>query len=269
MAKRILKIGTVVSAVCVANVVLAADFTSWQSFKGVSLLRDAASKAYCYKTTHAAIDADGAPNAYHPGDVGKNCTKDTHLGLDCPANAGFPNSTWWDSVLVPDPADASKPFVQKSGPYKGYFVAMTWLQNPDSAIKMTDPAKYVDSNTVPYIVFPGSKFGAMSGTGYAGDIGMAYNLETGKSTGFVVADQGGGNDATLGEGSIALFKALGGSNLNPRTGAGVAEGAMVYVVFPGSRKNFSWPSTPDKITEAAKARILALGGEAALAPCRD
>jgi hypothetical protein len=69
------------------------------------------------------------------------------------------------------------------------------------------------------------------------------------STSFIVADYGGGSHAKLGEGSIALFTALGGQNPNPRTGAGVPRGRFQYIVFPGSRKPGAaiWPRTKQDI----------------------
>jgi hypothetical protein len=82
------------------------DFQFWFDFKGTKIYRNPAHTAYLYATDHSRIDADGAPNAYHPDDIGKNCLKDPHRGLDCPANAGYPKTRWWPQVLVPDPNDA-------------------------------------------------------------------------------------------------------------------------------------------------------------------
>src|ERR671932_1212603 len=60
-------------------------------------------------TRHVALDADGSPRAYHPNDT----------GLDALANAGYPHKGW-KSVLVVDPNDHSRPYVQPNGPTKGY-----------------------------------------------------------------------------------------------------------------------------------------------------
>jgi len=35
-----------------------------------------------------SIDADGAPNAYHPDNI----------GLDDLKNAGYPNTSWWKNI---------------------------------------------------------------------------------------------------------------------------------------------------------------------------
>jgi hypothetical protein len=245
----------------------ACAFAAWFEFKGTKLSINADKTAYVYTTAHSRIDADGAPNAYHPGDIGKNCTRDAHVGLDCPANAGYPNTTWWNSVLVPDPGNPSKAYEQRTGPFKGFFIAGTWLA--DASLPNTDPAKYVDSTKIPYMVFPGSTFGDLAGTGFKGDVGIAWHTQNGKSTPFIVADQGGGEDAKLGEGSIALYEALGGQNVNPRTGAGVAPGKVRFLVFPGSRRAVAkpWPRTLSDVKTQANGLLAQIGGEQAIKDC--
>ena len=94
-------------------------------------------RAYFYATRRMAIDADGAPNAYHPED----------RGIDALANAGFPNRDW-KSVLVIDPRDPRKPFVQTEGEFAGFFISKTTLQDP--RLPVTDARRYVDSRQVPY-----------------------------------------------------------------------------------------------------------------------
>lgn len=263
----------IASMICLidAQSAVAAEFTPWQdfpntSFKDTKLRRDANSGAYCYATKHSRIDADGAPNAYHPADLQRK--KPPYLGLDNPANAGWglnSHASWWPDVLVADPEYPSRPYVQRSGPFAGYFVSQTALRVKGRA--QTDPMTYTDSTTVPYLVLPGSTFPKLKGTGAPGDVGMVWNLANGKSAPFVIGDAGGGADAKLGEGSIALFAALGGVNLNPRNGAGVAPGVMRYVVFPGSRKTLGWPATPKAIADLAGQLLEGVGGEKALTKC--
>jgi Fungal chitosanase of glycosyl hydrolase group 75 len=249
----------------------AADFRPWTSFanaefKGTKLFRDAASGAYCYVTAHSRVDADGAPNAYHPGDLVRR--HPPYLGLDSPANAGWPrHRDWWPSVLVPDPTDPSRPYVQPSGPFEGYFVAQTSLRvrggNP------LHPSTYVDARSVPYIVLPGSVFPGIAGTGAPGDVGIAWNLSNGKKTPFVIGDTGGGSDARLGEGSIALFKALGGTNPNARNGTGVAPGTVRFIVFRSSRHRLGWPASQTDMATLASELLDSVGGVAALSVCSD
>jgi len=222
------------------------DFKPAEDFRGTHILRQSDNLAYAYVTDHAAADADGAPNAYHPDDVGKRCTKDPHVGLDCPANAGYPTEDWWPDVLVPDPQDSSKAFVQPDGPFKGFFVAMTSLRKPGGP--KTDPTTYVDSTKVPYVVIP-TGFEKLPNVAKQGDVGVAVHLKTGKLTTFIVGDAGGGSKAKLGEGSIALYAALGFPNANPRTGGGLPRDEIQYILFPGSRKAGSaiWPRTNEDI----------------------
>jgi hypothetical protein len=265
------RFSAVLLSLMLANVPAAAsagcDFSQWMSFKGTKLFRNADKTAYAYKTTHSRIDADGAPNAYHPGDVNKHCTHDPHLGLDCPANAGYPNTNWWTSVLVVDPQDSSKAYVQPAGAFKGFLVAKTWLAASPVIDNGLSAANYVDSTKVPYIVFPGSQFAGLAGTGNRGDVGIAWNLSNGKWTAFIVADKGGGDDAKLGEGSIALYEALGGHDINARNGAGVAPGEMLFVVFPRSAKTPRWPRTPSSIKEQADSLLASVGGKEKFKDC--
>jgi hypothetical protein len=217
------------------------DFTPAETFRGTRILRQASNLAYAYETRHAAADADGAPNAYHPDDLGKR-PRDPHIGLDALANAGYPNTDWWDSVLVPDPADASVAFRQTAGPTRGFFVAMTALRRPGGS--KFDPATYVDSTTIPYVVIP-TGFERLPHVARQGDVGLATDLRSGRSSPFIVADAGGGGDAKLGEGSIALYAALGYPGVNPRTGHGLPTETIQYILFPASRRAGAalWPRT--------------------------
>ena len=150
------------------------DAIDFLTYEGTVARKFPGSTAYFYVTDRMAIDADGAPNAYHPED----------RGIDALANAGFPNGGW-KSILAVDPHDPAKPFVQPAGPFAGFFVSKTTLQDPTRA--ETDPARYVDSTRVPYLVFPGA-FHALAGTGTMGDLAMARNLRTGAVTAAIVAD---------------------------------------------------------------------------------
>jgi hypothetical protein len=118
------------------------DAIDFLTYEGTVVRKFPGSAAYFYVTDRMAIDADGAPNAYHPED----------RGIDALANAGFPHAGW-KSILVADPLDPGRPFVQPAGPFAG-FVSKTTLQDPTCA--ETDPARYVDSTRVPYLVFPGA-----------------------------------------------------------------------------------------------------------------
>ncbi|WP_027993824.1 glycoside hydrolase family 75 protein [Sinorhizobium meliloti] len=239
-------------------------FDEWRTYKNTELRRTADRKAYFWITSRTAIDADGAPKAYHPDDVGKPCGA-TGAGLDCPSNAGYPNKSWWPTVLASDPTNPSKAFVQPSGPAKGFFVSKTALQDSANGNER-DTARYVDASTIPYLVFP-RPFFQLVGTGKPGDLGMAFHLETQKQTAFIVADIG--PDEPLGESSIALFKALGGNNPNPRNGSGVASGKVLYLVFPRSvdQRPRKWPMTQEGIEQGAETLLDAIGGMSVLQAC--
>jgi len=220
----------------------AVDFLTYDQTK---LRKFPGSDAYFYVTDRMAIDADGAPNAYHPD----------NSGLDDNRNAGFPNGEW-KSILAVDPHDATKPFVQTSGPFAGFFVSKTTLQ--DGTRAEIDPARYVDATTVPYVVFPGA-FHALTGTGTMGDVAMVRNLGNDQVTAAIVADVGPTN-AALGEVSIRLAESLGRGTVNPRTGRGMPKGPVLYVVFPKSRATPRWPLTLEQITERATSALTAVGG---------
>jgi hypothetical protein len=250
-----------------AEAQVACPYSAWTDYRGTPLLRHPSATAYLYATSEVEIDADGAPNAYHPDDVALNCASGTGFkGLDCPANAGFPSAARWKGILAADPVDPQRPFVQPAGSrFAGFFVSETALQ--DAAKPATDPARYVDSTAVPYIVFPGA-FNKMNGTGLMGDLGYAVNLDSGLHSPFVVADIGP-PDAALGEMSIALAAALGGHSPNPRTGAGAPRGKILYVVFPRSVHDHPWPQSAAQLAEHVDALLNEVGGADAATACKS
>jgi len=239
-------------------------FEPWITYKDTELRANEAAGAYVYTTSRKAVDADGAPNAYHPNDVGRPCGA-VGTGLDCPANAGFPGTNWWPTVLAPDPADPDRPYEQESGEFAGFFVSMTALHDRANAVAH-DPARYADARTVPYVVFP-RPFYRLSGTGRLGDVGFALNLDSGATTFFVVADIG--PDHPLGEASIGFFTALGGENVSARTGAGVPGGRIAYMVFPYSSRTTDpgWPIDGPALARVGQPLLDAAGGVEALRSC--
>ena len=219
--------------------------TSWFTYPGTRIYKFGSSGAYGYIVDSLELDADGAPNAYHVGDI----------GLDSLANAGYPYQGWKDT-LVSDPRTPSHPYVQQSGPTAGYFVSMTSLHNTDFPV--TDPKRYVDATTIPYIVFPGS-FYKKEGTGVYGSLGIVRNLNNGRQSGFVVAD-GGPEYEKLGEVSLRLASNLGGRDPNPRNGAGAPLGPFQFIVFPHAIEISPWPLSEANINQRAKASLDSIGG---------
>lgn len=183
------------------------------------------------------IDADGAYHAYNPTNS---------LGLDYLGNAGVPGN-WW--ALVTDNGQPNgKPLIQKAtDPAPGFYISTTSLQDPNK--KASDPTRYVDSESISFIVLPGGL-----GLGQKlGDFAVVINPATGAYEYAVYADSGPSNK--IGEGSIALAKTLGVPS-SPKNG-GVSAG-IIYIVFPNSKKG--WPLTQSDIDQYAAALFGAWGG---------
>ncbi len=163
-------------------------------------------------TSGMTIDADGSPRAYHPV---------SDSGLDALANAGK-KGNWWG--IVTD--KKGEPVVQgKDDPAPGFYVSTTSLQN--SAKKITDQSRYVNSDSIPFFVLPNNK--TILALVKTGDIAHVENLRNGKSCYAIFADVGPKDK--IGEGSIKLANNL-GINSNPRSG-GIAD-SVKYTVYIGS-----------------------------------
>src|ERR1019366_5819990 len=93
------------------------------------------STAFFYESG-MTIDADGAPNAYHPD----------NSGLDDLTNAGTPGN--WEGLAKDRNGE---PFVQGPGdPFPGYYVSSTALADRTRPVR--DPLRYVDASNIPYVV---------------------------------------------------------------------------------------------------------------------
>jgi len=225
---------------------LHAGVRKWRTYRNTQLFQFVEGGAYFYVTGRMTIDADGAPNAYHPDNT----------GLDHLKHAGYPGTSWWKNVLVTDPEDPGKPYIVPEGRYRGYYLSMTSLRDMTKA--PTDPSRYVDASRVPYLVFP-STFSRLKGVGGLGDIGVAVNLDTGAYSPFIIADIGP-EQHPLGEVSIHLAQRLGGRNVCPRTGPEKPLGEILYIVFPGSGERFPWPGCERNIDRIAEELLVTIGG---------
>jgi hypothetical protein len=165
------------------------------------------------------VDADGHPQAYHPNG--------SPPGLDHLANAGKPGNWWGISC-----DSKGQPYVQSAiMEAPGFYVSTTALE--DSTHPPTDPRRYTHSGQVPFIVLPSKpKFAP---TQQLGDLAMCFNTENGKSSWAIYADIGPANK--IGEGSMALSKALGLSD-SPKNG-GTSKEIIAMVYWPGSK--IGWP----------------------------
>lgn len=253
--KRSAFVLVLVAAGCIVSVNAARAQTCplapWMTFRGTHLWRSSNGQVYAYRTEHVAIDADGAPRAYCPGDT----------GLDFLKNAGFPGPHWAD-VLIADPAKPDRPFVQRTGPGQGCYLAGTSLRSKTD----TDAASYVDALTVPYMVFP-TGFLELPGTGFVGDFAAMRSADGQHVSAAIVADTGGGSKARLGEVSVALAHALGAEKASPRTGATGLSMPITVVVFRSTRKTPAWPVALTAIEEAGRKSLEAIGGWDAIASC--
>ena len=204
------------------------------------------SSAFFFKAG-MAVDADGAPTAYHP-QVGR--------GLDALGNAGHPGN--WYGVVTDTGLANGKPVVQgASDPAPGFYVSPTALHNKQFG--RADPRRYVDSTQIPYISLPGHHAGVLKAK--LGDLAMVINSHNGLSSAAICADIG--PRAKIGEGSIALAQALHLSG-NARHG-GASSRSIVYLVFPQSGHGV--PLLPQIIQSRAQELFKGWGGMELMTAC--
>jgi hypothetical protein len=188
------------------------------------------------------IDADGAPNAYHPDNI----------GLDDLSNAGSPGN-WYGLAKDAD----GEPFVQgPDDPFPGYYVSATALADRTKAVN--DPTRYVDASKIPFIVLPGAmarQIGARPG-----DFAVAFNQRNGKSSYAIFGDVGPSD--RIGEGSMALAENL-GIRSDARNGG--ARRGILFLVFPGSGNGR--PRPIEEINAESEKLLQAWGGTSQLSAC--
>lgn len=217
-------------------------------------------------TSDLDVDADGCPMAYGPGNT----------GLDHNGNAQDPVSSgiWNPRVLV---LDASKqPVRQRTGdPAPGFFICKSSLQ--DTSKPITDPARYVDALTVPFIVLPGGA----AGPAKTGDAALVIDMRTGKRIKCLVADAG--PSGKTGEASILVVGVLADGltpkqvvdaakrdklkrlHCNPRNGGlnGPDDRKFRYIVFPNT--GMVWPQPVASIEARVDGALTMLTPEQVLA----
>lgn len=182
----------------------------------VQVWKASGNDTFFYKA-HMLVDADGSPRAYHP-------LPDEQLGLDSLSFAGK-DGNWW--AVATD--EKGMPYIQdESDPYPGFYVSMTALydaSNPDPS----DPAKYIDSEKIPYLVLPEEVYKSTGAR--LGDIGFAINTKNNMTSCAVLGDLN--IHGMMGEGSIKLAKNL-GIDSNPRHDGTGSDDSVIYIFFPGS-----------------------------------
>jgi hypothetical protein len=208
---------------------LHAQKTVFKKIGKTTVYKDPSKNIYLY-TTGMKIDADGSPHAYHPQSAN---------GLDRLGNAGDLKGKWWG--IVTD--KKGRPVIQKENdPAPGFYVSTTSLA--DKGKNLEDPLRYVDAETIPYIILPG-KF---STEAKLGDIAFVLNKNNGKKCFAIYAETGPVNK--IGEGSMALAKQLEIPG-TPRSGG--VESGILYIVFKksGSGK----PLSIEEINKIGEERI--------------
>nr|7TVO_A Chain A, Viral chitosanase V-Csn E157Q mutant [unclassified sequences] len=208
------------------------ELSEIDSVAGVTIYSvDGEPKSFVYKAGFA-IDADGAPNAYAPNNGGTDFT----------ANGGDDQGgDWWGG-----PVDAEGyPIKQKIfDPFPGYYVSATAHFNP--AYSEDSPYRYIDSNSIPFIVLPGNH----SNGAKLGDVALVYNEKTGDNCYAIYGDVG--PSSKIGQGSVRLAQALKIDD-NPKAG-GTESRIVVTLVFPGSVGKWEtpkrWFSHANQLTKA-------------------
>jgi hypothetical protein len=194
--------------------------------------------------TRMRIDADGAPNAYHPEDK----------GLDFLKHAGKPGD--WQGLVTDS---RGQPIIQgPHDPYPGYYISQTSLFDKNK--QRTDPVRYVDARAIPYIVLPSEPTLKESGRARLGDFAVVINARNRRMAFAIFADQG--PRGKVGEASIALAELLHIPS-SPKTGG--LDGDVVYVVFPGSGNG--QPRTIQEIDREGERAFKHWGGPTRLATC--
>ncbi len=176
---------------------------------GVRVYQDSPTGVIYFKS-NMTLDDDGDPFCYSPGSRGR----------DYLANAGHPGN-WWGIVT-----DArGKPVLQKIGdPAPGYYVSTTSLTNPNREI--TDPLRYANAWTLPYVALPAQLFHDHI---RLGDLGTAMYKD--RHSHFIVADTAG--RGRIGEGSPALAEAL-GLPKDPKGKGGLDDPFIGYTLYLAS-----------------------------------
>jgi hypothetical protein len=173
-------------------------------------------------TADADIDADGANGqngkqpAYKVDDTGSELLRNGGMGIRNGKVVCITSGARDIAILDTD----NEPKVFPGG----LIASKTWYKHPGKA--ESDPAAYVDAETVPYIVVPPLIIQKTAGVVRGCKARVTFN---GKSVDCVVADRGPGGK--IGELSIAAAREL-GIDPNPRTG-GREKADVFYELWPG------------------------------------
>ena len=170
----------------------------------------------------ADIDADGAngqngaPAAYRADDSGTELL--ANGGMKILHGKVVCAKSWAREIVILDDNNEPKVFPG------GIIASMTWYRRPGKL--PNDPAAYVDSETIPYIVVPPLVIQKTTDVVRGCKARITWRS---KSVECVVADKGPSNK--IGELSIAAARAI-GLNSSPRNG-GTEKAEVLYELWPG------------------------------------
>lgn len=193
----------------------------WDYKEGVSArnvpVRNIPGTSATHFVAKLAIDADGAPHAYHPENKG--------------------SFDWLGNIAKSDRHGVQG--LDAAGPAEGFIVSATSLADP--RYPENDTHRYVDSSLVPYIVLPTAAYPRLGDqAARRGCLAFVVHTKTGGSTGAIFADSG----RAVGEGSIALALSLGLNPFSTRNYPKVTgfDGEdFFYLVFHGTHIAPPWP----------------------------
>jgi hypothetical protein len=236
-------------------------------------------------TAPLAVNTDGAPNSYHPDDPwgrrlalnnicnGANAVLADGRKLDyrsCPKLiAAFEQSrrSGWQSPKIQFYAVATekgRPCTIRTGKYAGYFVSTTSLA-ADSRKPACDPGHWLDSNSVPFAIYPGHHNFTSRGVG-TGDLVVIRNPANGRISYGIVGDRGPAWG--LGEVSLAFASDLRGGAPLPTTRSGTYRYGLAKAdVLILSSANLREPYAPGRIRAEADKAFRAWGGAERLQRC--
>ena len=167
----------------------------------------------------------------------------------------------WFAIASHPPKDGKyRPCIQTSGPFAGFFVAQT-SRAADPTKDICDPAHWISSTDIPYITLPGSRLKPKGVT--PGDFALVHRKHQGVDRIVVAVAADTGNTNQVGEGSIALHKALGNEPAD-RLPNNIPAGVTTFV-FP--KRRAAQPISASTLAAERDALISAVGGETVVRSC--
>lgn len=240
-------------------------------------------------TSSLAVNTDGAPNSYHPDDPGGSLGKainticnganaypragvkidysrcsDLIAAFRTARSNGFPTNTYPRMEFYAVATKTGRPCIVPSGPWEGYFVSTTSLL-ADAGKDVCDPARYLDSLSIPFTIYPNSANFTSRGV-QKGTIVVTLNPANGQLEYAIVGDRG--PRWGLAEGSVFLARMLARSERTPRTRRDTYSFAVPKVhtlMLPQAR--IAPPYTLEKIRAEGAAAFERWGGRARLDEC--